>query len=301
MNNPWILRSLSLTLALVLYFFVHSQNNSSEISLIVPVELQNIPEGSVVLLPESRQAKVTLRGPSFLMSDLVSQPPAFKLKLPEGAARRVELALSPDSLSVNSALEVIAIDPPKLDIVLDQMIHLDLPVDVPRIGSVPDGFRLISIQTVPGRIKLDGAETEIQNLKSVETYPIDMRNLTESVIREFPLRTPGKYSKLSLDRVRVDIEIESLSAEKTFEQIKVDIKGPFPKEFQLATPVVKIEVSGPKDKVENLKASDVKASVKYVEPALGEMVPRKLDLIVNLPEGVALVIAEPSQVRLTRR
>ena len=116
------LKSLSFIIALILYFFVYSQNSSLERTLFLPIEFSNLPEDKFVLLPTDRQAKVTLRGPSLQLTAAMNSNLEFNVELPKSLDNNYEVVLNRNNLNLPDQIQVYNISPSKFELVLDDII-----------------------------------------------------------------------------------------------------------------------------------------------------------------------------------
>lgn len=288
------LKVLSLTIALMLYLFVHSQTNATVIALVVPVELKNMPAEKMVLLPALRQAQVSIKGPSFLVREVAISSPAFHVKLPKDVGQRYEVSLSDDQLPLPPSVEVLSIQPSSMELIFDTVITRDLPVEVPRIGKLSESVRLVDVTVTPETVAVRGPETELKGVDSIRSQPIDMRTIETSTDFTVSLRTIGQYSKATTDTVTVSVAVASVSLEKKFPAIPVEVRVVNGYSYEVIPGVVDVEVTGPHKIIEKLTASAVTPFVK-VE---GVLESNDLAVRVDLPEGVSLVQTDPPNVRL---
>lgn len=298
------LKLWSLLIAVALAYFVHGQGNRSVMSLILPIELQNLPSDKVVLLPQAPQAQITLRGPSHVLSEVARSALSFKIKVPEEAGSRFQTPLHGGKLSLPPSVEILRIDPAELEFVFDALVEKKLPVEVPRIGALQKDYALDDIVVIPAEVLARGPKTEIDSLQMVSTQQIDLRSLTKSEQFTLPLRLQGKFIRLKPEEVLLDIRVRAVSEERLFENLPVRLQAPngVPS-MDLGgmvsdTPVARVEVSGPKPVIEGLTSESL-VVVGEVPPAAGAG--SSIPLSVELPEGVSLVHISPKSVRVIKK
>jgi len=208
------LKTLSLLIALGLFLFVRSESNTSVITFLVPVEIKNLPKDRLLLLPENTEAEVSIRGPSFLLTRVYSTPPSFKVVVPDDATNVYRAQLKEESLNLPPSIRVLKIDPPEVELVMDKRVIKTVKVKVSTIGSAPAGVQLESIEANPSEVSLEGAESELKDLLTVESVPVELGELDGDETREVRLNIPGRHTKAQTTRVQVHINVQVQNSEK---------------------------------------------------------------------------------------
>lgn len=294
------LKAWSLVIAVALAYFVNSLSNSTVISLIVPVELRNLPQTKVVLLPSIRQAQVTIRGPSHLMEGVGQSPPSFSVSIPEEVGDRYSFNLQSEHLVLPPGVEVLNIDPPQMELVFDDLITKQLPVQVPRIGTLRKDFVLDKMSITPAEITVTGPISEMEGIDSVETAAIDMRAIQEPTTRTLTLSTPGRYMKLEPSKVSVEVQVSQIKTEKKFSKIPLDLRQEGSQlEYTASLPHVSVEVSGPRAKMNTLKPSLVSSFVEVSSDEKRKTFDARVQ--IELPDDIELVFVNPETVTLTAK
>lgn len=292
------LKSLSLMIAILLAYFVNSESNTSVFSFVVPVEIANLPESKIVLLPSLRQAQVSVRGPSFLVSRIAASPPVFKIEIPPDAGNRFEVALQHDLLALPSALDILSIEPSSMEFVFDNLIKKRVRVDVPQLGGPDAGMQITQILATPAEVELSGPQTEISEVSYVETSPFDVRDLRASERRVLKLRPPGKYSQVDPKEVEVVVGVVSKMSTRLFERLTVEVRAAGGGAYALAPSFLDLlEVSGAQDAVSVLKPEQV---VPYVKITSAEEVNKTVKVSVELPEGITIVRLQPDSLKVVQ-
>src|SRR4051812_12898463 len=108
------LKIFSFLCAAMLAYFVHSDTNEGEIGISVPVELKGLPADKIVILPLERRAQISIKGPSFLLSQIYASPPAFKVRIPEEAGNEWVGLLNKKDLGLPPGVQIMRVDPPEM-------------------------------------------------------------------------------------------------------------------------------------------------------------------------------------------
>lgn len=291
------LKAFSLLVAAMLAYFVHSDTNEGIIGISVPVELNGLPADKVIIYPPLRQAQVSIKGPSFLMSQIYSSPPSFKVKVPANVGNRFVAVLNKDDLAFPPSVEVIRVEPAEIEFTFDTLVRKEVPVQVTQIGTPPDGVKLSEIAVKPAKVTVSGPQTEVAKLKRVETEPIDLREVRSEAERELALRFNLKQSELSTQSVAVKISVTTVQGDKKFDGLPIEVRSTAADTLVVSPEKVTVKVSGPKDRINALKKEEV---IPYVRIGKDEKA-GEYPILFELPKGVDMTSAEPEKVKVVRK
>ncbi len=214
MRRDSILKLFSLAVAVALYLFVTSGSNSRVVDLLVPVELSGVPEGFIRISPREPQVRVVVKGPSSLVSKMVNLPPILTVKFPPGQKYRFVVPMQASMLALPPYAQVQRFDPPELELVFDAVKKKEIPVRVPTIGAHHDGWSLKDIQVTPQQVIVEGPAVEVDALREIETYPVDLREVHSDIDRELSVRVPGIFTKVQPALVQIHVVGEQLQYDK---------------------------------------------------------------------------------------
>ncbi|MCB0320866.1 MAG: hypothetical protein KDD60_08055 [Bdellovibrionales bacterium] len=298
------LKIWSVVIAFSLAYFVHGQSNRSIRSLIVPVELRNLPSNTVVLLPNAPQAQVTIRGPSYILTEIAKDPLSFTVRVPEGAGFRYKTALQSNMIGLPPSVEVLSIEPAEIEFVLDTLVEKSLKVEVPRIGNLRDDLRLGKLTISPPTVVATGPRTDLQSLETVETEQLDLRSISASEVKIMPIAPPGKFTKLAPDKVSVSVEVNLITREKQFRDIPVVVSGDnLSQQYSVTPSKTSLHVIGPRALVQRLTKDDIMAEVQLEKDMEAGSDTSSLPVQIKFPEGVTgieILSLQPEKVRVTK-
>lgn len=289
------LKLLSVGIALLLVLFVNSDSNVSQIGFVVPVEVQNIPQGKVLVRPLNMQAQVTVRGPSFIVSQIPLSPPNIKLRVPSNVENRFVASLKQQPLDVPPSVKIVSIEPTEVEFVFDNVVTREVPVVVPQFGTLPENVVLQDISVRPERVTVRGPEREVGRLSRIETEPIDLSEFKTSDRREVAIRTVGPLVELSANRATVAVAVNVRKLERRFSDVPVEARGAAAAQVALEPSKVTVELSGPLSQVQALTAKELSAFAQ-VDSAPQE--PITLPLSVVVPSGLTILSTQPSTVQV---
>ena len=295
-RNPG-LKFASLIIAILLGFYVTGETNSSVISFGVPITVKNLPPDKIIILPTVRRAEVTVRGPNHLISRIYSSSPTFKVKLPDELGDRFKATLVQKDLAFSPSIDILSIEPSSIELIFDNLLTKKVTVSVPKIGSINNNYKLESLTINPPSVEVQGAETELSEVVTVETEPLDLRNVKGDTTIKKELQVPGIYTKVidpENGLVDIDLKVSSIEFEKSFENVPIEVRAQGEKRFSVFPNRVTVEVTGTKSALKGLKKRDV---VPYVRIRKDNTVGSSIQIQVDLPDGVSLVMIEPSTVK----
>lgn len=285
----------SVIIAVFLFAFVHSQGNSIQRVLVVPVEIQNLPREKIILLPSVRQAQVTIQGPSFLIAEVASAARVLKVKLPTDVGNRHEVTFSKEDLGLPPAVEVVRIEPSSMQLTLDNRISKQVPIVVPRIGKINENFKLLEFKITPQVAEINGAETEVKQIASIQTFPLDLRELKGEQTIELPLRDSWEYSKTGTNSVEVFVKLIPISVEQTYGDLPIEVRTQNSRKVTLTPEKVAVRISGLRNAIKDLKEGSI---VPFVKLDSFDTTKNQIQVEVQLPEGFSLMSVKPDVVNI---
>lgn len=291
------LRLFSLLVALLLALFVNSESNSSVLGFGVPVEIKNLPPNKTILLQSSTQVQVSIKGPSFLISRIVSAIPIFKISVPPDIKNHYVAALNINDLALPAYVQVLSMTPSEIELTLDDIIVTELPVIVPRIGSLQENLRLNELVISPPSVVVTGPKSELNDLKGIETYPIDLRDVQEDFEKIVNLRVPTRLSKLSQPQVHVSLKLGMLQSDEKFSDLPIEIRSTLNKHHDITPNMVQVTVSGPRELMVALKREQI---IPYVRIGGNPLPGQEIQVFTELPKGISLLKIEPDKIKVAK-
>jgi YbbR domain-containing protein len=295
MNNIG-LKLFSLMIGILLALFVGSESNSSVLSFFVPVEIRNTPKTKTIIAPQALQVQVSLRGPSFLISRIAASPPTFKVRLPDDIEDRFVATLSKSDLALPPDVQIVSVEPSELELRFDTQATSDLPVIIPKVGSVNDGWILESLIVRPDRVQASGPSRELGSLARLETETLDLRGINSSFSRELQLRAPGGLIQIDRPSVTVEVVVNPIMLPKRFDKLAVEVRTTAGENWIVSPDKVDLELSGTREALDMVKKEQI---IPFVRPQ-SNLNEQTAKVGVDLPAGLSLSVVNPSVVRVQR-
>jgi YbbR domain-containing protein len=161
----------SLFFALVLWVVVIGQKQA-EIKMNVPLEIVNIPAGTVLVSDIPPNIALQLRGPRTILRTMPGRGTRKRIDLEGIELGWTTIRILPDSISLPRGIEVTRVTPSSLELKLEPVKEVSVPVEAQLSGDPPAGYKLDGISVDPPLVRLRGGERELSRLSSVKTNPI---------------------------------------------------------------------------------------------------------------------------------
>ncbi|MGI6075329.1 MAG: YbbR-like domain-containing protein [Pyramidobacter sp.] len=209
------------------------------------------------------------------------------LKAPDGVA----LDFSPSDVTVSATY-------------YQGMPRKDLPVEVRTRGTLQPSLRLISTKVVPETLPAEGRTEAFEQVKSLQTEPINLSRLTKSTTVQTKIaELPAGLTLLSSPVVTVNIELKTLNDTREFLEIPVDVHGALEgAQWSVEPAGVTVYVEGTSAAVQHLTPEDFGLTA-YVD--VSNIVAPSLRLPVRLQykkiAGIESVGVEPVTVKAVRK
>jgi len=289
------LKLLALLIGVVLVLFVNSESNSSQIGLVVPVEIGSIPEGKVILRPLSIQAQVVIKGPSFQIAQIPLSPPVIRVRVPSSGGDRFTISLVQQDFGLPPTVRIVSVEPAEFELVLDSVTSREVAVVAPHIGTLPADLALEKIFVDPEKIMVRGPSSLVLSLTRIETEPIDIREMENGQPHDVTVRSPGGQLQLGTNSVSVTAHLIPLRSLRRFDGITVEVRSSSPRRISIKPGVIDVEVAGPRDLIAALRREAVVAYIRLEEGDL----PRVAKVLLDLPAGLELQSASPAELSIS--
>lgn len=200
------MKTAAVVLAMVLWFFVTSRGQS-EISMDIPLELKNIPEGLESIKQGTKSVSVSIKGQERLLKNM--KPSDVRVYIDLSKARKGEgtYYISKDDVKLPYTMTVTNISPSSVRVVLEETVIKTVPVRPIIVGSPEKGFVVRSVEVTPKEVTVEGARSEVRKVNSLKTEPIDIAGLYEVFIQDARLDMAGRNIRTKINEVKVKVVI----------------------------------------------------------------------------------------------
>ncbi len=198
----------ALLVAFFLWYAVAGQRREriSERQVAAPLTLVNIPSDLVITNNVPETVSLRLRGAlSRILSDADSLQVVLDLAGAQPGTRT--FPVKPAQIKLPPDVSVVSIDPPEIELELEQLQVRQVPVRPVIEGEPAPGFQVGGIRTVPSSLPIQGPESLVSTLEDVETTPVRVDGATGPVEVAAQIRLPHPLLR-SLSGVPVLVMVE---------------------------------------------------------------------------------------------
>jgi len=191
----WPLKIIALSVALLLFLF-NQMATLEERFMSVPLELR-MSERFIPAESYPKTVRITLRGKSeevnlVLKEDVIAYAD-FRSFDQEGSYTVPVNILKQGSLTHIEPLE-IRVEPRQLNLRIEKKMSKSVQVEPSLIGYPAKGYELSQFFLTPSSVEIEGLESTIRELKSVETETIDLSGRQEDFTMRVRLKHPDQFS-----------------------------------------------------------------------------------------------------------
>jgi hypothetical protein len=175
-NFGWKVGSLALAVLLWLAILGEPELVTTHTA---PILYKSLPHGLLIGSDALDQVRVELRGPSGKLSPdrLAEMAVLLDLSDVKGPGERT-FTLSDADFHLPQGVAFLRSVPSQLRVRFARLLSRDVPVNVRVYAPPPAGYRVVSQETVPEKLRIAGPEGRVNTVSSAETDAIDLSAVT---------------------------------------------------------------------------------------------------------------------------
>lgn len=202
------IKLLSLFLALILWFaLIPEEKTYQERTLTVPLEIHNPPYDLIMVESPPQYVDVTIRATQRLMTQISSLNVHAVLDLRQATVAQTSYSLDRNMVSLLEGAEVREIHPSQVNLRLELSREILAQVEARFIGNPPEGYTMEQFEVIPSEVLIRGPESKIKDNIKVQTEPIDISTLTQTIEIEKNLILPNPNLRLSYPETTVLVRL----------------------------------------------------------------------------------------------
>ncbi|MCB0324927.1 MAG: YbbR-like domain-containing protein [Bdellovibrionales bacterium] len=296
------LKLVSLLLALLLEIYFYSPDNSVTAKVNALIDIRNIPTDMMVVEPMGAErgipATIEVRGPGPLVQQVRTAPNRIPVLFPSGEPREFTAVVDPSQLQLPSGVEVLSVEPTNVEIRSERVARKELLIVVERTGEPAKGYKVAELNVFPDTVLARGPVSQIEELRAVETKPMDISDMSKSARRAASLKSYGPQITLDVTMVNVDVKIVPVESELTVSDVMIKVLMPEELLGESDIAQASATVQGPALVLERLEQTGIVLIADARQLEEGE---HEVRLTADLPEGVKLVATSPGKVTVRMR
>lgn len=257
----------------------------------IPVEINltgSLPDGYWAGDPVISRSEIDVEGAAEDIADIVKA--SADIDLTECTAsinRAVTLTLYDKDGNVISS-DLLLGTLPSVTVALNVENMKEVPVDTTSallgVDELPVNYELVSCQIVagPATVRLVGDAQTLESIDSISLEPIDITGMKESISQTSTMIIPDGLSLLDDDTVELYIEIREKSANVSFMELPIDVRGLGRKlDATLSQDAADVIISGRISLVNLLEREDVRLYIDLTDYKEGTYT---VPIYVELPD-----------------
>lgn len=163
------------------------------------------------------------------------------------------------------------------------------------VGEPAYGYTLLGIRITPQTVTLSGSPRALAPVQNVTTEPVNIAGVTRDFVQEVAVVAPPEVEVSG--RVRVAVQVAAAVAVTTVRGIKVQPpRAPAGMSVSLQPSTVMIQIQGPVNMVNRLRAADFTARVDMVD---FEQERQRAQVRVQAPPQIEVLSITPAGVTVT--
>lgn len=291
------LKAASVALAALLWYVIAGEK-TSEMGLVVPVELQNFPYDLELTGEPMNAVEVRLRASPGIIQRIGPGDVSARLDLAGVGEGEHIVHLGSDSIRVPFGVRVVRVNPATIALNFERTLQKTIPVRPRLTGRPAAGFEVAEVGSQPGEVRVAGPKTRVQEVESAFTEPVSVEGATAAVADEVSIGLEDPLLRvLGNPRVVVTAQVREAATTRLFEDVELAVRGG-------AGPVqpssVDVTLAGPASILQKVERSHLKAYADLAQARGRSTAPVAVELQGGLA-GVTVKEWTPDHVTVRRR
>ena len=274
---------------------VLSLSVKKEMVVDIAVEAQHLA-ADMALMEMSRQSvKVVVSGTTRALNAIGPENTACRVDLTDVGPGAHTVVIHPDDVVLPRRVTLIALLSRSVTVRLEALASKTVDVIAVLEGNLAPGLAVKTVSLRPDRITLNGRASQLEDIDTVKTRPIDLAGAAESFKKEVPLDLAEAIETQPPRRiVLAHVEIVERIVTRVLERIPVKITGmPASNLVQIRPDTITLIVSGPENivkRIEHHRGFAVSINLRGLDPGS-----HTLMAAIELPVRTRLVNASPEK------
>ena len=293
----WNLKATAILLTLILWMFVRGEPGPERV-VAVPLEVL-LPRQMEITNERPLTIDVTMRGAGF--SNFQPQPTCI-VDLQEASEGEHMVNLTPENVSFpqGSRVEVLHLNPARIEIKLERTLSKEVDIVVPIEGEPAKGFEIYDTSLKPERVVVSGPRSIIEPLEKISTETIPITDQKQAASFFVRLNPGDRAIRTALTNpVQVDIRIGPRRLRHTVDKVPVVVEADG---YTVSPKQISIRVLAPPEAIEKLTPESFTVAIDARELESLEL-PSKVKPMIQLPEAfkdtVVVQSSQPSEVTVS--
>lgn len=223
LTKEWIIKFISLCLAVVLWYFVGGEDIVDK-NVMIPVEVINLPRDLVISNQFKKEIEVAVSGPRSSIMAMGKREITRQIDLSDATPGTMVIANDNNTISVSRGVTVLRIQPSSIILSLDKLVQKQFPINPVISGTVAPGYVLDDLRIDPDIITITGPQTVLSHVDVLRTTVININDMRESIQKQIPLDLdPDIVDLIGETSVTADLVIAMETEQKKIKNLPVEV------------------------------------------------------------------------------
>lgn len=208
------LKVLAVGIAIFLWVVARGSSNI-ERGYDVPVTLEKVPEDLVVVERGANVVNLRVAGPLAALRNLDPQDLEYTIDVSGAKPGRADFDVDTSRFEADlpRGARIVSRSPSQIDLTFERRATRPVPVRADLEGQPAPGYRVVSVDIQPPRVRVSGARSQVLRLSEAVTEMIDVSGATSTIEREVRVSPgPGHMWTEQPRTAKVRVRIEPVPA-----------------------------------------------------------------------------------------
>ena len=159
-------------------WFSVSRGQDTLVSLDIPVDYTNRADGIEIVDTSVKSVSVVLSGSGALVKSVTPDQVNVRLDISNAVVGSNSFTITPEDISLPPGIVLREVTPPVIDVIMDETIRKQLPVQVDWAGKLSPDLILLDFAMDPETIEITGGRRILEKLTTVYTEKVPLDNLS---------------------------------------------------------------------------------------------------------------------------
>ncbi len=225
-NKPknWILKVISLCLAIMLWYFVVGEDQV-DVTVNIPIEILNLPPDLTISNQYKKDIEASVRGPRSMVTELRNRNITRPVNLSNAKPGTIVVKNDENSIPFPKGITVQRLQPTNITLLLDELIQKNYPINPVIEGEVAPGYTLQQLYLDPDHLVISGPKSILEKDLALETYVINLEGLDHSTTLQVHLNLdPAFLDLIGETVVTARLDVRETYVDKTIKNIPVNLR-----------------------------------------------------------------------------
>ncbi len=298
LTHNWFLKLFSVLVASLLWLTIVSETNSV-INRTIALEFQGIPPNMEITGETATQVDLQLRGSSSLLNEISPADVAAVISLIGQAPGTATVNLTSADIQAPFGVEVLRIDPIRIQFNLERTLTRTLPVRAVLEGEPAEDHEVVTFFVTPSTVNVVGPESTIRPLESLPTTSVRIDGARFTVRTFADLNVVDPLLRLeSLSPHEVQVEIREVRVDSAY-SATMDPSLDDPSLWLIEPSSITVTVQGPKSLMTEFDSNNLFFTIdtSVLSPGSHQLAPE----ILGITDPFSIALLEPETIEIMVR